>query len=110
MDDWIIVAQAAQERGDWDLAISMVEPNADCYSVDHERHNAHLWHMDLLAKAGRLDTLAVLSQADVHARRRLDRYLYETAQEVHLAQRAQAGDEYARILLGRLLREQGDAH
>jgi hypothetical protein len=110
VDHWITVAQDAQERGDWDLAISTVEPNTDCYSTDHERHNAHLWHMDLLAKAGHLDALVALSHTDVHARRRLDRHLYETGQEAFLAQRAQAGDAYAGILLDRLALERSGDH
>ncbi|WP_144124846.1 hypothetical protein [Catellatospora sichuanensis] len=105
---WIGAGRVAHERGDWDLAIATVEPHAQCYSVDHERHNAHLWHLDLLVKAGRLDELALLGRDDVHARRRLNRHLYETGQRGNLARRAEAGDEGARILHDRLRLEQND--
>ncbi|MEV4411260.1 hypothetical protein [Catellatospora sp. NPDC049609] len=106
MDDWMIVGRDAEERGDWDLAISTVEPHAECYSAEHERHDAHLWHMDLLVKAGRLDELAARGIGDVHARRRLNRYLYEAGKHEQLARRAEAGDEGARVLLGRLVHGQ----
>lgn len=72
---WYEAACIAEELGDWDRAISLVSAVAECYSADHSRHNAHLWHMDLLARAGRHDELAALSENDVHARRRLDRLL-----------------------------------
>ena len=67
-------ASAAEARGDWATVIAMVGGYAECNSVDHDRHNAHLWHMELLVKAGLLRELAELAQADVHARRRLDRF------------------------------------
>ncbi|WP_422741462.1 hypothetical protein ACN27B_22510 [Micromonospora sp. WMMD754] len=66
-------AEAAQERGDWTTAIALVEAYAECYSRDPDRHDAHLWHLDLLVRAGRLGELAGLAGTDVHARRRLDR-------------------------------------
>ena len=72
---WDEIARDAEDHGDWDRAISAVSAVAECYSADDWRHNAHLWHMDLLARAGRLDELAALGQDDVHARRRLKRQL-----------------------------------
>ena len=74
---WDEIARDAEHHGDWDRAISAVSAVAECYSADDWRHNAHLWHMDLLARAGRLDELAALGQDDVHARRRLKRRLSE---------------------------------
>jgi hypothetical protein len=50
-------AEAAEARGDWATAIAMVSEFAECYSRDPYRHNAHLWHMDLLVKAGLLREL-----------------------------------------------------
>ncbi|WP_203993158.1 hypothetical protein [Virgisporangium aurantiacum] len=75
MDDWDTAAQAAEQRGDLHKAIELVGSVAECYSRDPYLHNAHLWHLDLLARAGRLDELASLGESDVHARRRLDRAL-----------------------------------
>jgi hypothetical protein len=72
---WDEIARQADEKGDWDRAISAVSAVAECYGSDASLHNAHLWHMDLLARAGRLDELAALGQHDVHARRRLKRHL-----------------------------------
>ncbi|MBB2943217.1 hypothetical protein FB565_002930 [Actinoplanes lutulentus] len=66
-------AEAAEAAEDWSTAIFLVSAYAECYSKDHHRHNAHLWHIDLLAKAGRLKDLAELAVTDVHARRRLHR-------------------------------------
>lgn len=66
-------AEAAEARGDWATAIAMVGAYAECYSKDHHRHNAHLWHVDLLAKAGCLQELTEYAVIDVHARRRLQR-------------------------------------
>ncbi|MFJ1538060.1 hypothetical protein ACIODS_05895 [Micromonospora chalcea] len=77
MPHWSEIARVAQERGDWDRAIAVVGAVAQCYSTDHERHNAHLWHLDLLARAGRHVELAALGERDVHARRRLKRLLDE---------------------------------
>ncbi|GGM48648.1 hypothetical protein GCM10011608_36880 [Micromonospora sonchi] len=73
MFTWYEAARIAEERGDWNRAVSEVSAVAECYSSDHVRHNAHLWHMDLLVRAGRHDELAALSENDVHARRRLNR-------------------------------------
>ena len=70
-------AEAAEGRGDWAVAIAMVSGFSECYSRDHYRHNAHLWHMELLVQAGLLNELAELAKTDVHARRRLDRFSYE---------------------------------
>lgn len=74
---WYEAARIAEERGDWDRAIAVVTAVAECYSSDPSRHNVHLWHIDLLARAGRRDELAALSQNDVHARRRLNRLPHE---------------------------------
>lgn len=63
--------------------------------------------MDLLAKAGRLHELADLAENDVHARRRLDRFLFEEGRDSDLRQRAERGDKTALYLLVRLLRGQG---
>ena len=43
--------EAAEGRGDWAVAIAMVSKCSECYSRDHYRHKAHLWHMELLVKA-----------------------------------------------------------
>ena len=77
MTDWFdhAAAEAAQDRGDWSAAIAIVGEFAQCYSGDYHRHNAHLWHMDLLVKAGLLQELADRAKTDVHARRRLNRFL-----------------------------------
>lgn len=100
MAHWSETARLAEERGDWDQAIAAVGAVAVCYSSDHERHNAHLWHMDLLARAGRRVELATLGQHDVHARRRLNRLLHEEGRWKELRQRARSGDGGARHLLG----------
>ncbi|MFI0352526.1 hypothetical protein [Actinomadura sp. 9N407] len=79
MYEWHDVAQAAEERGDLDEAISVIESVAECYSRDSFLHNAHLWHMDLLARAGRVEELAMRAKTDVHASRRLERLSREEA-------------------------------
>lgn len=101
-------AEAAEERGDWAAAIAIVSGYAECYGRDHHRQNAHLWHMELLVKAGLLYELAEHARTDVHARRRLDRYLYEEGHDSKLRQRAQRGDKTALYFLVRLLRERGE--
>lgn len=108
METWNETASSAEARGDWDVAISAVSAYAECYSPDHTRHSAHLWHMDLLARAGRLDELATLGETDVHARRHLDRFLFENHRDGHLRQRAQQGDKTALYYLLRLLRQRGE--
>ncbi|MEV0108206.1 hypothetical protein AB0H42_17970 [Nocardia sp. NPDC050799] len=108
METWLVAARAAEARCDWDAAISAVSAVAECYSADHNRHNAHLWHMDLLAKARRLDELATRGESDVHARRRLDRFLYEDGRDRDLRQRALHGDKTALYFLVRLLRQRGE--
>ncbi|MFE6860971.1 hypothetical protein [Nocardia sp. NPDC057668] len=82
--DWHAIddaVRAAELRLDWDAAIAAVSSAAGCWSPDAGKHNAHLWHMDLLARAGRLDELAALGKTDVHARRRLERFLRENERE-----------------------------
>jgi hypothetical protein len=102
------LAEAAERRGDWATAIALVSGFAECYSRDHDRHNAHLWHMELLVKAGLLHDLAEHAATDVHARRRLDKFLYEEGRDNELLQRAQRGDKTALYLLVRLLRARGE--
>ncbi|WP_328406934.1 hypothetical protein [Nocardia sp. NBC_00403] len=103
METWFDAARAAETGHDWDAAISAVSAVAECYSADHNRHDAHLWHMDLLVKARRLDELATRGETDVHARRRLDRFLYEDSRDRDLRQRAQHGDKTTLYLLVKLL-------
>ncbi|MFE0591060.1 hypothetical protein [Micromonospora echinospora] len=100
-------AEAAEARGDWATAIAIVSEFAECHSHDPYRHNAHLWHMDLLVKAGLLRELADRAEIDVHARRRLGRFLYEEGHDDELRERAQRGDKIALYLLVRLLRDRG---
>ncbi|MEU0559548.1 hypothetical protein [Dactylosporangium sp. NPDC006015] len=109
METWFdhAAAEAAEARGDWTTAIAVVSEFAECYSQDFHRHNAHLWHMDLLARAGLLDELADQAGVDVHARRRLDRLLFEEGRAGELRRRAEDGDKTALHLLVRLLRAQG---
>ncbi|MBO3737100.1 hypothetical protein [Actinoplanes flavus] len=71
--DWHARALAAEERKDWDEAITLVSAHAECFSADHYRHNSHLWHMRLLALAGRRPELEQLATTDSHARRALGR-------------------------------------
>jgi hypothetical protein len=106
--NWAEAIRAAEQRAEWDAAISVVSGVAECYSHDPDRHAAHLRHMDLLAKAGRLDELAVLGETDVHARRRLDRFLFDQGRDDELRQRARHGDRTALYLLVRLLRQRGE--
>lgn len=101
-------AEAAEARGDWAMAIAMVAGFSECYSHDHYRHNAHLWHMELLVKAGLLHELAERAKTDVHARRRLDRFLYEEGRDSELRRRVQRGDKTALCFLVRLLSARGE--
>ena len=107
MAGWADAARAAEERRDWDEAISAVTAAAECFSQEYNRHNAHLWHMHLLAQAGYMDELARLAESDVHARRQLDRALREAGQADELRRRAEDGDQYALLQLQRLLRTEG---
>lgn len=77
-DPWFEQARAAEDLNDWDTAIALVAPRAECYSADYHAHHNHLWHLDLLARAGRHADLAELATTDVHARRRLNRSLRES--------------------------------
>jgi hypothetical protein len=101
-------AESAEARGDWAMAIAMVAEFSECYSHDYHRHDAHLWHMELLVKAGLLPELAEYAKTDIHARRRLDRFLCEQGRDSELRQRAQNGDKTALYLLVRLLRTRGE--
>ncbi|WP_433342344.1 hypothetical protein [Micromonospora sp. CA-111912] len=65
--------------------------------------------MDLLDRAGLHVELAALGQRDVHARRRLNRLLYEEGRSEDLRQRARSGDDGARFLLGRLVEDRDGA-
>jgi hypothetical protein len=102
------LAEAAAGRGDWATAIAMVSKVSESYSPDHNRHSLHLWHLDLLVKAGRLHELAELAKTDTPARRRLDRFLYEDGRDSELRQRAEHGDKLALYYLVRLLRARGE--
>ncbi|WP_372348336.1 hypothetical protein [Streptomyces sp. KL116D] len=73
--EWFEHASAAETAGDWDIAIDLVSARAECCSTDYNAHGNHLWHMDLLVRAQRLDELAERAGSDVHARRRLNRAL-----------------------------------
>ncbi|WP_158702496.1 hypothetical protein [Kitasatospora sp. MMS16-BH015] len=77
--NWFEQASAAEASGDWDLAITLVSPYAECFSADHHRHHNHLWHLDLLVLAQRFDELTELARTDPHARRRLNRALRDQA-------------------------------
>ncbi|WP_314245889.1 hypothetical protein [Streptomyces sp. DSM 40907] len=90
--EWHEQAQAAEQTGDWDTAISLVSARAECYSADFYAHDNHLWHMDLLVRAERFDQLTGLAVTDVHARRRLNRSLRERGMETEPRNRAGDGD------------------
>ncbi|MEU5582740.1 hypothetical protein ABZ791_28500 [Streptomyces huasconensis] len=93
--EWREQAQAAERIGGWDAAISLVSARAECYSTDFLAHDNHLWHMDLLARAERVDQLTELALTDVHARRRLNKSLHERGMDAALRRRAEAGDSDA---------------
>ncbi|WP_328786662.1 MULTISPECIES: hypothetical protein [unclassified Streptomyces] len=101
--EWYEQAQAAEETGNWDTAISLVSARAECYSADYNAHGNHLWHMDLLVRAERFDQLTELAVTDVHACRRLNRALYERGMETELRNRAGDGDRGALYHLVRWL-------
>ncbi|WP_329344980.1 hypothetical protein OG252_51325 [Streptomyces sp. NBC_01352] len=103
--EWFERAWAAENLRDWDAAIALVSARAACYSTDHYMHDNHLWHMDLLVRAGRFSELTELALTDVHARRRLNRSLREQGMEAALRGRAQGGDRDALYVFVRLLCE-----
>jgi hypothetical protein len=103
---WFEEAQEAERREDWDTAIALVSAHAEPYA-DSDRHDCHLWHLDLLARADRLPELAERATTCVHARRRLNRSLRERGNETALRERADDGDRGALYALLRLL---GEAH
>jgi hypothetical protein len=103
-----IAAQEAEARGDWATAIALVSEYAECYGHDYHRHNAHLWHMNLLVKAGLLDEVLERAEHDVHARRRLNQFLFDNGRDDELRQRAQRGDRTALYHLVRLLHARGE--
>lgn len=76
---WFEQAKEAEEFRDWDTAIALVSAHAECYSANFYAHDHHLWHMDLLARAQRIEELTDLARVDVHARRRLNRLLREAS-------------------------------
>jgi hypothetical protein len=100
MTGWAEAARAAEERGAWGEAISLVSAFADCKTLDYRVRDAHLWHMQLLAKAGRLDVLAQLAETCKHARRQFNRHLVENGQADELHRRAQDGDTDALYRVG----------
>ncbi|WP_329094980.1 hypothetical protein [Streptomyces sp. NBC_01439] len=104
---WYKQAQAAEQVGDWDTAISLVSARAECFSADYSAHDNHLWHMDLLVRAERFDQLTELAVSDVHACRRLNRALYERGMETELRNRAGDGDRGALYHLVRWLHGAG---
>ncbi|MCX5404507.1 hypothetical protein OHA37_11510 [Streptomyces sp. NBC_00335] len=106
---WYEQALAAERRGDWDAAIGMVPVHAECYSTDSSAHAHHLWHMDLLVRAGRFTELADLALTDVHARRRLNKSLRDRRMAEALSERAGGGDRGALYHLVELLCETGRA-
>ncbi|MFK4069866.1 hypothetical protein [Streptomyces sp. NPDC029674] len=102
--EWREQVRAAEEISDWDVAISLVSARAECYSsTDFHAHDNHLWHMDLLVRAGRFAQLTKLADTDVHARRRLNRSLHERGMDTALRHRAEAGDSHALYHLVKLL-------
>ncbi|MDI1459305.1 hypothetical protein ACWDU8_22400 [Streptomyces sp. NPDC003388] len=103
--DWFEQARVAEQLRDWDAAIALVSAHAECYSTDHDMHDNHLWHMDLLARAERFSELTELALTDVHARRRLNRSLRDQGMEAVLRSRAKDGDRDALYVLVRLLCE-----
>ncbi|MDR7279070.1 hypothetical protein [Catenuloplanes atrovinosus] len=92
-------ARVAEDRGDFATAIALVGPFGECFSDDLDRHEAHLWHVDLLGRAGRLAELEELSRTDEHARRCLNRLLYRKGRATALRRRALGGDRLAFYLL-----------
>lgn len=104
-EQWWERAEAAERIGDWEAAIVLVAARAECYSADSGAHGDHLWHMDLLARAGRLPDLTERALTDVHARRRLNRSLRERGMEGALRKRAEDGDRDALYVLIRWLCE-----
>ncbi|WP_330461612.1 hypothetical protein OIB37_34930 [Streptomyces sp. NBC_00820] len=102
---WYERAQEAERDQNWDVAIALVTAHAECVSVDPYRHNNHLWHMDLLARAERLPELAELALTDAHARRRLNRAFRRRGMVPELRSRARKGDRDALYVLVRLLCE-----
>ncbi|WP_189925427.1 hypothetical protein [Kitasatospora xanthocidica] len=103
--EWFEQAREAEQLRDWDTAITLVSARAECYSADSYAHDNHLWHMALLARAGRLAELTELALTDVHARRRLNASLRERGMEAELRMRAKGGDRGALYGLVRLLCE-----
>ncbi|MFE6976314.1 hypothetical protein [Streptomyces sp. NPDC057682] len=100
---WFEQAEEAERAQDWDTAIALVSARAECYSDDHNLHGNHLWHMDLLAGAGRFPELTELARTDPHARRRLNRALRDRRMEPALRRRAEQGDRDALYVFVRLL-------
>ncbi|MFF7929382.1 hypothetical protein ACFZDP_51715 [Streptomyces mirabilis] len=107
---WFEQARAAEQRRDWDAAIALVSAHAECYSTDPNRHDNHLWHMNLLARAERFWELTERALTDVHARRRLNTSLRERGMEAALRNRAKDGDRGALYALVRLLCETSQTH
>ncbi|MGW3078800.1 hypothetical protein [Kitasatospora sp. NPDC001132] len=103
--EWFEQARDAEQLRDWDTAITLVSARAECYSADSYAHDNHLWHMALLARAGRFAELTELALTDVHARRRLNASLRERGMEAALRMRAEDGDRDALYGLVRLLCE-----
>ncbi len=105
--EWHQRAVAAEQRQDWEEAIGLVAGHAECHGADHYRHNSHLWHMRLLAVAGRWSELDLLGRDDRHAVRALNTHLHEIGRADLLRRRADDGDRHALTHLVRLLAETG---
>lgn len=112
-------ADQAVERGEYATAIEMYASISTEFSsaaqragFDESQHHAvyeaHLGRLDALARAGRLDELAVLAETDGTARRRLDQQLHHEGRADDLRARAAGGDRAALYLLIRLLRTRGE--
>lgn len=92
------------------MAIALVSAHAECFSADPSRHDSHLWHMDLLARADRFSELTERAITDVHARRRLNRALRQRRMGTALRNRAREGDRHALYTLIHLLCETSRMH
>ena len=108
--DWLERARAAEQLQDWDAAIALVSADVECFSDDPDRHDNHLWHMDLLVRAERIPELTELALRDRHALRRLNRSLRERGMESALRERAEEGDRDALYVLVRLMCETERMH
>ncbi|GHB28007.1 MULTISPECIES: hypothetical protein [Streptomyces] len=87
------------------MVIALISAHAECLFDDPDRHGNHLWHTDLLTRAGRIAELAERAVTGKHAGRRLNRSLRELAMESVLRDRAEGGDHDAPYVSVRLMQE-----